>query len=146
MFVIAAAMIIVAVCLGYWWVGILASVSINCWYYHEFYPLISIKRAEKIMKSGRVGQVKGKDIPCPAFFLRIMAGKNRGLRRHDQTYRWFLTTTKPFENKDIKIIKIEGQDCWFFMQDCYSQSYVEEAKRTKKAREKQRAKQKTATS
>jgi hypothetical protein len=132
--------------IGYWWIGILISVAINYWYLYQFYPSTPVKRARKIMKSDRVNQTNNKAIPCPTYFIGIMAGRNRELRRHNQTYRWFLTTTEPCKSKDIKIIKIEGKDCWFFMQDCYSQSYVEEAKKTKEARREQRAKQKTAIS
>ena len=155
MFIIATAIIVLAVIIGRWQIGLLPSaltglllsVMIDYWYFCEFYPSTSVKRAERIMRSGRVHQIKGKTIPCPAYFIKLMAGKNRSLHRHNQTFRWFLTNSlESFDGKNIKVIKIEGKDCWFFTQDCYSQSYVEEKKKIRIRKKEQESKQKTAAS
>ena len=118
--IIAAIIIItLALVIDYWWIGTSLALLVGYWYFYEFYPVTPVKRAERIIELGQIDQIKREAIPCPTYFIRIMAKKNRTLRRRNQTYRWFLTTSpKPFKNKNIKVIKIEGKNCWFFTQDC----------------------------
>ncbi len=130
---VTAILLTISILCFYWWAGLLLATLINYFLFRECYPSVSALRAEKIMRSSRVYHLKDEKIPCPIYVIRIMADRNLDLHYQNKAYRWFLTTSSDFfsKEKDLKVRKIKGMECFFFTQKCFSDTYIEQEEKTR---------------
>ncbi len=145
--IISFATTLILAILIHWIIGITVSIFIGYFYLREFYPSISIARAEKIFRQSRMCQIGGDRIPCSAHLLKLMNRRNSKLHFQYRTYRWFLASDPNFlkNHPQTTAIGIPGQDYFFLIQECYSEAYMEQKRRAKKLEsEKELLKQKTA--
>lgn len=140
MAVIIAIFLTISTLFFYWWMGLLLAILIDYFIFKECYPSISSARAAKVMRSTRVYHSKDEKIPCPMYVIRSMNDKNLELHDRNKDYRWSLTTSPEFfenqktRNQQMGFKKVEGVDCFFFTEKCFSDAYIKQEEEARKMR------------
>ncbi len=106
--------LLIAWIINLWWLP-LPIIIISYFFGHEFFPIVSIKEAKKII-GDKIIESKPERIPTSLFFLRKISKQNRKLQKENKGYQIFLTTCPRFikENYRGNEIKIAGKNCFFF--------------------------------